>query len=689
MDQLIASEDFTAAVRTRWGLVNFDRRDRYIGSALTLYSEYAAIEIQFLLQYIKPDMLVLDIGANVGTHSVAFEWAGAQVMAFEPQRSIYRLLRSNLRHGRAYNMALGADNTTRFLTPAENNGNSGGVSIADEGSEEVTVRTLDSFGLEDVGFIKIDVEGSEHDVLVGGEKTITRCRPILYLENDRTENSATLLRWLMRHSYEVYWHTPSMFDPNNPCERTDNIFPGLNAINILAVPCESTVERPELHRVLHPKDQPAASTSVRDEATLLVSIACDLINRKHCITAVAALRRAIALAPDKGDAWAELGVALHALGRFPEAIKALERAILLDPTYLNAKSNLALVKGILEDYDHAESLMKELIEIPIRAIPERIHLGLMLLSKGDWERGLTLYEQRIGVVVKEFKLPKLGVPYWQGENLDGKTLYVQTEQGIGDTIAFSRYLTWVKERHPTVRIKFNCHTSYENLLWEFRHLVEFVPSGVLWPDPGSTERFDYGVYLHSLAYLAGARLDNIRPDPGLIRRRVDMQCEQVGFNMPAPTRAGVRKVGICWTGNPENPTQARRSVPLDALLWLATDPNCVLYSLQCGPGQADIARLGAHVIIEDLSEAIQPDLVHTGVAIRKLDVVVTCCTSIAHLAGALGVPTFLMLCHDPYWVWGREPHTTPWYPSVRVFRQETRGDWNSVIRNVASALRTL
>jgi len=184
-------------------------------------------------------------------------------------------------------------------------------------------------------------------------------------------------------------------------------------------------------------------------------------------------------------------------------------------------------------------------------------------------------------------------------------------------------------------------------------------------------------------------VDHIYPDPGVIHHRIVEQHKAVPLSIPEPIFKRARKVGIAWTGNPANRTQVRRSVPLEALLYLATAPDNVLYSLQCGPGQQDIARLNAEYIVEDLSEAIGSDMVLCGAAMLELDVIVTCCTSVAHLAGAVGVPCFLLLCHDPYWFWGREPTSTPWYPSVRVFRQKTRGDWNAVIAQVYDALQEM
>jgi tetratricopeptide (TPR) repeat protein len=416
-----------------------------------------------------------------------------------------------------------------------------------------------------------------------------------------------------------------------------------------------------------------------------------LINAKLYPAAIATCRRALTLAPDSSDLWGCLGAAYHDSWHLTDARRALERAVELNPDNAEAQSNLALTLGELGNVAEAEHIMRALMEIPEQRKKQRLNLSLMLLYHGDWQRGLDLYEERYGIVAQEWKLPKFhGVPYWEGEDLTGKTLYVQTEQGIGDTILFSRFIPWVKATWPTASIKLCCNHVYSNLLWEFRDICEFIPTGTLIPE--GDDAFDYGVYLHSLARHANARADCVAADPGLIRRRALQQQAKVPYQLQQPLRPA-RKVGICWTGNPEQVANKQRSVPLETLLYLTIDPDNVLYSLQCGPGQDDIARLGVQHLIEDLNadrvNGISQDLVVCASAMLELDVVVTCCTSIAHLAGALGVPCFVMLCHEAFWAWGRNETLTAWYPSVRLFRQKHRGDWTQVVTDVAKALKEL
>jgi hypothetical protein len=151
------------------------------------------------------------------------------------------------------------------------------------------------------------------------------------------------------------------------------------------------------------------------------------------------------------------------------------------------------------------------------------------------------------------------------------------------------------------------------------------------------------------------------------------------------------KVGIAWTGNPAMDQNFQRSIPLDNMLKLAENPKVLLYSLQVGErGTSEIERLGADKLICDISPELEKEgWVGTAIAIMNMDVVVTCCTSIAHLAGALGKPCWVMLCYAPYWVWLRGRDDSVWYDSVRLFRQTKAGEWSDVINNVKEELNKL
>jgi hypothetical protein len=227
-----------------------------------------------------------------------------------------------------------------------------------------------------------------------------------------------------------------------------------------------------------------------------------------------------------------------------------------------------------------------------------------------------------------------------------------------------------------------------NLLWEFRHFVTFMPSGTPWP-----EGVDRACYLMSLPGLLGINTpEQVPPDPGLISKRVDLAVEMMGFSAPPP-RTRALKVGIAWTGNPAQDRNFERTIPLDLFLKLTEDPRVVLYSFQVGHGSEMIGQLGAGQLISDLSGDLQRwGLVGACVAMRDMDLIITACTSTAHLAGAIGAPVWTLLCHDPYWVWlqdGKERDSTVWYPSMRLFHQRTPGDWTDCMARVKSELEAL
>jgi hypothetical protein len=158
-------------------------------------------------------------------------------------------------------------------------------------------------------------------------------------------------------------------------------------------------------------------------------------------------------------------------------------------------------------------------------------------------------------------------------------------------------------------------------------------------------------------------------------------------DVPIPLGPQPFKVGICWTGNPYQDHNDERSIPLELMLTLAEHPNVWIYSLQAGPAQADIERLGAKDIVCDLGTQMKErGLTVAATALLQMDLVITCCTSIAHLCGALGVMAWVVLCKNPYWVWMRDRPDSPWYPSLRLFRQDRTDDWRGVMQKVRDEL---
>lgn len=231
--------------RTRHGLMAYNINDSYVGRSFDCYGEFSRGEMLLFSQIVTPGSLALDVGANIGAHTIYLAKAvspGGIVVAIEPQRAIYQLLCTNLALNEIGNVqpllaGAGRDRGLSFVPAADyaHPGNFGGIELADRGIP-VQLVSIDSLQLPGCQFIKIDVEGYEHAVIAGATDTIARYKPVLYVENDRREKSPDLIRQLRDLDYVLYWHTPPLYSPNNFYQNATNIFPGIVSIDMLCMP---------------------------------------------------------------------------------------------------------------------------------------------------------------------------------------------------------------------------------------------------------------------------------------------------------------------------------------------------------------------------------------------------------------------------------------------------------------------
>jgi FkbM family methyltransferase len=254
-----------ALKQCRHGPMLYPRGDTYVGRSLDLYGEYSEHEGRLFEQVLGPGHVVVEVGANLGAHTVHLAklvGPGGAVLAFEPQRPMFYLLCANLAlneqfQARAHQAAMGsAPGSIKVpLLDVGATQNFGGLSLGRrEGGEDIPLITLDSLALRALRLLKIDVEGMESEVILGGRETITRLRPVLYVENDRREHSARLIGMIEELGYDLYWHMPPLFNPDNFAGRTDNVFAGTVSVNMLGVPKEMGVKVPGLRRVAGPQD---------------------------------------------------------------------------------------------------------------------------------------------------------------------------------------------------------------------------------------------------------------------------------------------------------------------------------------------------------------------------------------------------------------------------------------------------
>lgn len=250
---------FNTVSETRHGPMIHNALDRYIGRSLARYGEYGEEEGTFLRSLVQPGGIVLDVGANIGVFTVQLArhvGPSGRVFAFEPQRLAYQALCGNIAlnsliNAWGFHAAVGAA-PGRIMVPVLDpfrETNIGGLSLGKwNQGDEVAVMTLDSLALPACHLIKIDVEGMELDVLVGGNRLIGASRPALYLENDRREKSPQVLAWLLGHGYRCWWHRPRLFNPANHRAISDNEFGVIASTNVLAFPRESgrSADLPEI-----------------------------------------------------------------------------------------------------------------------------------------------------------------------------------------------------------------------------------------------------------------------------------------------------------------------------------------------------------------------------------------------------------------------------------------------------------
>ncbi len=426
--------------------------------------------------------------------------------------------------------------------------------------------------------------------------------------------------------------------------------------------------------------------------------------------ALASFTQATALAPRDPDAWCSRAGALRELGRLEESVEAAERALELRPDFSEAAINLgnALLKldraeKALEAYLRASApgprLSRALLgqALALRGLGRFAEAmsafdaaealgsreavagkGCLLLTLGDFERGLEGYEARW---LKGKSLAEaLGTRFetWKGPGAEAKRVLALNDHGLGDTIQFFRYLPMMAAAGADVT--FVCPPRLIRLLSSktSAQLVDRAPEG---------EPFDAQIAISSLPYAFGARLETIAAavpylaaEPALR----DRWAERIG--------AGGFRIGVVWQGNPDPEADSARSMSLAAFAPLAAIAGVRLISLQKGCGEDQLAALPPSMRVETLGadfDAGADAFVDTAAAMTCLDLVVTCDTSIAHLAGALAVPVWVALKRDAEWRWLTERANSPWYPTMRLFRQSRRGVWSDVFEAMARELAQL
>lgn len=452
-----------------------------------------------------------------------------------------------------------------------------------------------------------------------------------------------------------------------------------------------------------------------DYAEAYSKLGIALREQKQLKAAVESFQQALRLNPELVEAYYKLGTVFEAQGQYEAAIKAYQNAISLEPDHADAHynlGNLQMMQGklvaaaasyqqavvIKPDFAYAHcnlgSALAELGQTNLAIasykqallyIPEdgevHFNLALLLLAQGEYQEGWQEHEYRYHPSVNNpnVRVPALSFPQWQGQPLKGKSIVIWYEQGLGDTIQFSRYAAMLKQQQAAT-VTLVCDSSlkllFESLTGVDKILTTTEASAIT---PHDYWTFPLSIPLHCHTTLA--TIPAVVPYLAASAQAI----EQWQTKLPE----GKMRIGLIWKGSTGHKNDGNRSIPtlqLLAPLWNIT--GCRFISLQKVLAEAEIADFSVHYPVTHLGTELN-NFADTAAIIAQLDLVITVDTSVAHLAGALGKPVWLLLPYVADWRWLESREDSPWYPTMKLFRQARLGDWEEVINRVVVQLKAV
>jgi len=391
--------------------------------------------------------------------------------------------------------------------------------------------------------------------------------------------------------------------------------------------------------------------------------------------AVEAYQSALTLRPDSAEAVYGLGYILERNGELVAAANAYWNALKLNPRLGVAYQHLGITYHLQGDWAKAIECAEALQKLEPDSAEARSFLGLIHLQQGNFPLGLREYEDRWRTTYGLRHRRKFLQPLWKGEPLEGSRILLHAEQGMGDTLQFLRYAPLVAARGGKVVLE--VQPRLHRLLAPTPGMEMVIRWGETLPE------FDWHCPLLSLPLALGTDLNTIPA--------------KVPYVYPDPAQAETwrqrlqgksLRIGLAWGGNAKHPHERWRSIPLEHLAPLTNLDGTTFYSLQMGATADQVKQLGYGSHLIDL-QGEQKDFADTAAIVANLDLVISIDTSVAHLAGALGKPVWVLLHKSPDWRWMLEREDSPWYPTARLFRQSTLRNWQDVLARVERELREL
>ena len=392
--------------------------------------------------------------------------------------------------------------------------------------------------------------------------------------------------------------------------------------------------------------------------------------RRQYETAISCFRAALALDPGHIHASINIGLALGELGQHEQALAQLETCHRAAPGRTEIICGLGKSNFELGRMREAQQYFREALALDADCADAHFGLANLALLQGNLAAGWEGYEWRTRLprFARHYNAPE---PRWGGERLDGKTLLVNAEQGYGDILMFARFLSRLSQ--PGATVLFRCRGALVRLLRDFPGLNRVVDA-----EAGETVAADVSIPLLSLGRALGIRLADL-PGPIPYLRALPDLVQTWRMNLPDDIRL---RVGLAWGGNPLRTYQHGRIPAVDEYRALAAIPGVAFYNLQLGGSADDVAHFPLPLI--DLTPRIE-DFADTAALVANLDLVISVDTSVAHLCGAMGRPTWLLHPGIPDWRWEIAGKESPWYPTARLFRRRD-GGWTQAFAAVADAL---
>jgi len=393
---------------------------------------------------------------------------------------------------------------------------------------------------------------------------------------------------------------------------------------------------------------------------------------EHWDEAVTAYRLALELAPARAETHNNLGIAYREQEKLDQALTALDEAIALEPGRAECHTNRGAVLERLGLFEAAAASHRRAIQLNPSFAEAHFNLATSLLVQGQLAEGWREYEWRWQCQGFQERPSPYRQPQWDGSDPAGRTILLRSEQGLGDTVQFARYATLVARRGA--RVVLGCPAPLHALLRTVPGVAEVVTDGMKLP------QLNLQIPLMSLPLIFGTAVDTI---PGDVPYLAADSAERERWRAKLAAEPSAFNVGVAWAGHPRNRNDRRRSIPLRVLAPLGDVPGVTLHSLQGGEAARQIAEAAVPIVDH---RAERHDFAALAGLVANLDLVISVDTITAHLAGALGRPVWTLLPFSPDWRWLVGRDDTPWYPSMRLFRQTRAGDWAGVVACVAAEL---